>query len=93
MYVRTVFFENSAIVLDLRRGCYYSLGAVEARIWETIFQQRPLSEAICSIQREYNQPAETIAADAAAFLDGLGLKRKSRKRTVLGKRSRFGYRF
>jgi hypothetical protein len=69
--VRIRAVAGEAVLLHLDRGEYFTLNATGLRVWELAQGGRTFSEAVEALEREFEAPAEDLAADAAAVLDDL----------------------
>jgi len=56
------------ILLDLDDGQYYALDEVSGRIWELCDGTNSVEAVVAALCQDYDAPAETVAADVAAFL-------------------------
>jgi coenzyme PQQ synthesis protein D (PqqD) len=63
--------DGDLVMLDPRRGVYYGLNPIGARIWQLIEAPRSV-EGLCSaLQEEFDVPPEKCRADVVAFLEHL----------------------
>jgi hypothetical protein len=63
--------EGETIVVNLASGAYYSLLGAAARIWSGLITTGRLEDAVHTLAQTYAAPAETLAQDAASFLQEL----------------------
>ncbi|HEU4559063.1 MAG TPA: PqqD family protein [Longimicrobium sp.] len=70
-HVRSIIDPDGAVVLDLRKGRYYSLNSVGAEIWTLIEAGRSVPEVEAHLRDALGAPPETVGADVAGFLADL----------------------
>jgi hypothetical protein len=70
-YVRSVIDADGAVLLDVRRGKYYSLNGVAAEIWRRLEAGQALPEIETDLTRTYEASGETLHRDLMEFLDRL----------------------
>jgi Coenzyme PQQ synthesis protein D (PqqD) len=63
--------EGEMVLLDLRRGVYFSLDPLGTRIWHLLDEGRSLDEVVGSIVEEYDTTRQRFAADLLVFLASL----------------------
>jgi len=71
---------DDLLVLDLRSGRYYGVGAVGAAVWELLDGSRNLGEIAAEVCRRFEVDTERAESDLEAFLASLeqrGLVRRS----------------
>lgn len=73
-HVRSVIDPDGAVILDLRRGKYYSLNGVGAEIWLQIEAGRSAAEIEGHLVRQLGAPAADARRDTADFLADLRQK-------------------
>lgn len=59
---------EDTVLLDLRRGQYYTLNHVGARVWALLHDDCSAPDIVARLSTEYDAPAEVIAADVSALL-------------------------
>ena len=62
---------DATVLLDLRRGLYYSLNELGWRIWEQVSVGVSIAQAVRLLRRAYDVPPDTFGADVVAFVDHL----------------------
>ena len=62
---------DESAILDLKKGVYYGLDPVGARVWELIQQPQTVAEVVAHITDEYDVEAETCSSDIIALLNQL----------------------
>ena len=62
--------EESAI-LDLKKGIYYGLDPIGAKIWELIQQPQTVSALVAQVTDEYDVDAEQATQDVIVLLSQL----------------------
>ena len=62
---------NETVLLQVKRGNYHGLDEIGTRIWEGIRTGVPPIEICKRIAAEFDEPLETVKADARAFLEDL----------------------
>lgn len=60
--------DDEGILLQLDKGTYYSLNETSVPFWQALQQQRPLSEVVDSIAREYDIDKSQVINDLQKFL-------------------------
>jgi hypothetical protein len=73
-HVRSMIDTDGAVLLDLKRGKYYSLNVVGAQIWTKAQEGRTLPEILNHLQETFDAPIERLQNDLTAFIDGLAEK-------------------
>jgi len=63
--------EDAMVLLDLRRGLYYTLNELGWRIWEQVSAGVPLTDVVRILRQAYDVPADTFGSDVAMFVDQL----------------------
>ena len=64
--------DDTVVMMDTRKGRYYELDAVGARIWALIEPGPRVAELCEAVAAEYDVDRDTCRADVVAFLDELG---------------------
>ncbi|HEX7243716.1 MAG TPA: PqqD family protein [Longimicrobiaceae bacterium] len=59
------------VLLDPRRGEYYTLDEVGGRVWTLLAGGATAAELADRLAEEYDAPLETLLADVSALLDGM----------------------
>jgi len=62
---------GETVVLDMKSGMYYGMGAVAALIWSILDEPRSLEEIQAAVLAEYDIDQESCERDVAAFVDAL----------------------
>ncbi|HEX8692968.1 MAG TPA: PqqD family protein [Longimicrobium sp.] len=70
-HVRSVIDPDGAVVLDLRKGKYYSLNGVGTAIWQQLEAGRTLAEIAAHLCERYGAPGDEVRRDVADFVDTL----------------------
>ena len=70
-HVRSVVHGDRTVLLDLRRGRYYSLDGVGTRVWELLQAGADVPAIVAQIGEEFEAPAEVIVKDVEALLQRL----------------------
>jgi Coenzyme PQQ synthesis protein D (PqqD) len=65
---------GDAVVLDLKRGIYYGLNQVGARVWKIIAEPRIVGEICDALVAEYEVEREVCERDVIALLGELAAK-------------------
>ncbi|MBV6412329.1 MAG: PqqD family protein [Xanthomonadales bacterium] len=60
--------DGATVVLDLERGCYYSLRQVAATIWSLLEQPRTLDELLRELRERYAVDPAVCRADTEELL-------------------------
>ena len=63
--------DGEAILLDLRKGSYYTLNAVGCDLWQCIDGKRTVREIGSELCRIYDAPQSRVEADVLALFDEL----------------------
>ncbi|MEA2437069.1 MAG: hypothetical protein QOF65_1625 [Thermoleophilaceae bacterium] len=63
--------DDELVMLDPRKGRYFGLNPIGARIWELIEEPRSVESLCARLQAEFDVPDETCRADVLAFLEQL----------------------
>ena len=64
-------FASETVLLNIRTGEYHGLDRVGGRFYEVIRDAPDLERASRTLMTEYDQPADRIEEDLAAFCDDL----------------------
>jgi hypothetical protein len=59
------------VLLDVKRGMYYTLNEVGGRIWELLGTDIAVSAIVAQLQEEYDVATERLVFDTAAVIDRL----------------------
>ena len=62
---------GTTVLLDGRRGLYYTLNEVASRTWDLIIAGEPLVEILRCLKDEFETSAKMLEADTAALLNVL----------------------
>jgi hypothetical protein len=62
---------GETVVLDMKSGMYYGMGAVAALIWSILDEPRSLDEIQAAVLAEYDIDQESCERDVIAFVDAL----------------------
>ncbi len=73
-HVRSVIDADGAVLLDLKRGTYYSLNGVGADIWVKLESGLTLPEIAVHLSGIYDESIETVRGDVSHFVDALSQK-------------------
>jgi len=60
--------QDEALLVDPRTGSIFPLNPVAARLWVLLGDERPVSEIVQSLFREFDSSPETVEADVRAFI-------------------------
>lgn len=66
--VMSSMIEDEVVVLNIKRGQYYSLNAVGAYIWQMLEQPQSVAYIIAQVTSQYNASPMQIEADVMALL-------------------------
>jgi hypothetical protein len=69
--VRWTGTADGAILLDVRRGKYFSLNTIGVAIWRDIVAGRDVTDILRSLSNKYPHPEHTLARDLSTYLDAL----------------------
>jgi transglutaminase superfamily protein/coenzyme PQQ synthesis protein D (PqqD) len=67
-HVRSVTHGNRTVLLDLRRGKYYSLDEVGTRVWTLLGHGTNVPDIVAHLGEEFDAPVEQITADVDRLL-------------------------
>jgi hypothetical protein len=67
-HVHAVMDPDGAVLLDVKRGKYFSLNGVASDIWGAMQEGLSAPEIETLLQRTYGVPAERARGDVAAFM-------------------------
>lgn len=70
-HVRAVIDEDGAILLDVRKGKYYSLNGIAGDIWKQLESGSSLAAIEEYLARTYDGSGETLRQDLADFIGSL----------------------
>lgn len=70
-HVRFMADSDGAVILDLKKGKYYSLNGVGADIWAELTQGRRGNEILQSLRAKYSVPSDRLEDDLKQFMLGL----------------------
>jgi hypothetical protein len=62
---------DATILLDLRRGRYYTLNPVSGLIWSVLANGASLDRILTVVKEEFDAPDEQLTADVEEFLGTL----------------------
>lgn len=62
---------EETVLLDIRRGRYYTLNEVGSRVWALLCEGASLAAIVERLGEEYDAPPERLVADTAALIDRL----------------------
>ena len=62
---------SETVLLQVKRGTYYGLDEIGTRIWAGIKEGVSPLDMCDRIAAEFDEPVETVKADARAFLEDL----------------------
>ena len=65
--------QGDAVLLELRRGTYYSLNRTGAVVWELLAEPRTLAEIHAALLARFDVEAAALHADLAELLADLRL--------------------
>ena len=63
--------QGDAVLLDTRRGKYYTLNPTGAAVWELLLEPRSLVELKTALVERFDVDAETLSGDLSDLLDDL----------------------
>jgi hypothetical protein len=63
--------DDAMVLLDLRRGTYYTLNELGWRIWEQVSAGVSLADVVRILRQAYDVPADTFGSDVATFVEQL----------------------
>jgi hypothetical protein len=69
---------DEMLMMSIEEGCYFSLNAVGARIWELLESPITFDALVARLTAEYDVPADACRREVATFLAAL------RERGMLG---------
>ena len=64
-------FDDEEVLLDLKKGVYYSLNAVGKEIWQLINKGRNFDTIVDTIQGRYRVDQSMVSKDVRRLLDDL----------------------
>jgi hypothetical protein len=64
-------FHEEVVVLDLRRGEYFSLNEVGARVWDALSSGTTLREVIETLAVDYDTSVTQLSVDVLAVVEDL----------------------
>jgi len=64
-------FHEEVVVLDLRRGEYFSLNEVGARVWDALSSGATLREVIETLAVDYDTSVTQLSVDVLAVVEDL----------------------
>ena len=73
-HVRSMVDADGAVLLDLKKGKYYSLNKVASRVWSKLEEGLTLPEILEHLREKYGLPAQQLEADLEALMTGLEQK-------------------
>ena len=62
---------GETVVLDMKSGMYYGMGAVAGLIWSLLDEPRTLGDLKTAVLAEYDIDEESCERDVIAFVDAL----------------------
>lgn len=63
--------QGDAVLLDTRRGKYYSLNPTGAAVWDLLAEPRSLAELRAALLERFEVDGETLSDDLGQLLDEL----------------------
>ena len=63
--------QGEAVLLDTRRGMYYTLNPTGAAVWDLLAEPRSLAELRTALLERFEVDAETLSGDLGPLLDEL----------------------
>lgn len=73
-HVRSIIDPDGAVILDIRKGKYYSLNGVGAQIWIKLEAGMSVPEIENHLSTTYATPSELVRQDVAGFIASLQQK-------------------
>jgi hypothetical protein len=70
-HVATTFFNESAVLLDLRKNVYYALNDSAAEFWKSITQMGSFEAALKQVLELYEDSSDVIRTDMEELVDSL----------------------
>ncbi len=62
-HIRSVIDANGAVLLDLKRGAYFSLNGIAAEIWQALERGRSIVEIEEDLSSVYDVPRDKLRRD------------------------------
>lgn len=81
-HVRAIQDGSGAVLLDLKRGTYFSLNGVGAVLWSRLNDKASVDELVSYASSRYTVPIDNVREHVQGFiaeLDGAGLLERCRQ--------------
>jgi hypothetical protein len=66
--VMSSMIENEVVLLNIKRGLYFSLNSVGSYIWQLLDKPTSVTDIIAQVRSTYDAPEEEVEADVLALL-------------------------
>ena len=70
-YVATTLFNDSAVLLDMRKNVYYALNGSAADFWKFLTQTGEFEQALKQVSSEYAVDADVVRQDMESLVSSL----------------------
>ncbi|MFB2975089.1 PqqD family protein [Microseira sp. BLCC-F43] len=70
-YIATTLFDDSAVLLDLRKNVYYALNGSAADFWNSMTQTGEFEEALKQVLSQYEVDADVVRKDMESLVSSL----------------------
>jgi hypothetical protein len=70
-HVKTTFFEESAVLLDLQKNTYFALNDSAADLWKLLTQVGSYEEALKELIELYQEPIPALRQDMEDLVNSL----------------------
>lgn len=74
VHVRSVIDDDGAVLLDVRKGTYFSLNNVGVEVWRRLEQGHTLDQVEQGIADDFGAPFDVVSRDVRQFVRVLGEK-------------------
>ena len=74
VHVRSVIDDDGAVLLDVRKGTYFSLNNIGVEVWRRIERGQTLSQIEQEIAADFAAPFDVVSADVQRFVNMLAEK-------------------
>jgi Coenzyme PQQ synthesis protein D (PqqD) len=70
-YIATTLFDDSAVLLDLRKNVYYALNGSAADFWKSLTQTGEFEQALKQVLSEYEVAPDVVRKDMESLVSSL----------------------
>jgi hypothetical protein len=72
VHIRSVIDDDGAVLLDVRKGTYFSLNNLGVEVWQRLERGQTLSQIEREIAQDFAVPSDDVSRDVQRFVRALG---------------------